>query len=43
MKRALNPKATRDIVADYRAWHVVVNGGDSILEALGAHLTGVKA
>ena len=25
---------TRDIVSDYLAWHVVVNGGDSILEAL---------
>jgi predicted nucleic acid-binding protein len=27
-------KATRDIVADYMSWHVVVNGGASILEAL---------
>jgi len=33
-KRALDPKATRDVVADYLAWHVVVNNGDSILEAL---------
>ena len=27
-------KATREIVADYLTWQVVVNGGDSILEAL---------
>ena len=27
-------KATRDIVADYLTWQVVVNGGESILEAL---------
>jgi predicted nucleic acid-binding protein len=27
-------KATREIVADYLAWHVVVNGAESILEAL---------
>ena len=33
-KRALDAKATRDVVADYLAWHVVVNNGDSILEAL---------
>ena len=26
--------ATGDIVADYLTWHIVVNGGDSILEAL---------
>jgi predicted nucleic acid-binding protein len=32
--RPLNPKATRDIVADYLTWQVVVNGGESILEAL---------
>lgn len=32
--RPLDTKATRDIVADYLAWHVVVNGGDAILEAL---------
>jgi len=30
----LDAKATRDIVADYLTWQVVVNGGDSILEAL---------
>jgi len=33
-KRALDPKATRDVVADYLTWHVVVNNGESILEAL---------
>ena len=32
--RPLDPKATRDIVADYLTWRVVVNGGESILEAL---------
>ena len=33
-KKPLEAKATRDVVSDYLAWHVVVNGGDSILEAL---------
>ena len=33
-RRTLDVKATRDIVADYLTWQVVVNGGDSILEAL---------
>ena len=33
-KKPLDAKGTRDIVSDYLAWHVVVNGGDSILEAL---------
>jgi predicted nucleic acid-binding protein len=33
-RRPLDAKATRDIVADYLTWQVVVNGGDSILEAL---------
>jgi len=32
--RPLDSKATRDIVADYLSWRVVVNNGDSILEAL---------
>ena len=32
--RPLDTKATRDIVADYLSWQVVVNRGDSILEAL---------
>ena len=33
-KKPLNAKATREVVSDYLAWQVVVNGGDSILEAL---------
>jgi predicted nucleic acid-binding protein len=36
-RKARNPldaKATRDVVSDYLTWQVVVNGGDSILEAL---------
>jgi predicted nucleic acid-binding protein len=32
--RPLDAKATREIVADYLTWRVVVNVGDSILEAL---------
>ena len=32
--RPLDTKATRDIVADYLTWQVIVNGGDSILGAL---------
>ena len=32
--RPLDAKATREIISDYLTWHVVVNGGDSILEAL---------
>lgn len=32
--RPLNIDATREIVADYLAWEVVVNTGQSILEAL---------
>ena len=32
--RPLDVKATREIVSDYLTWHVVVNGGESILEAL---------
>ena len=32
--KPLDAKATRDVVSDYPAWHVVVNSGDSILEAL---------
>jgi len=34
VRRPLDAKATRDIVADYLTWQVVVNGGESILEAL---------
>lgn len=33
-KTPLDAKVTRDVVSDYLAWQVVVNGGDSILEAL---------
>ena len=33
-RRPLDAKATREIVADYLAWQVVVNSGESILEAL---------
>jgi predicted nucleic acid-binding protein len=32
--RPLQTKATREIVSDYLSWQVVINGGDSILEAL---------
>jgi predicted nucleic acid-binding protein len=32
--RPLDVKATREIVADYLTWQVVVSGGESILEAL---------
>jgi predicted nucleic acid-binding protein len=32
--RPLDSKATRDIVADYLTWRVVVNSGESILDAL---------
>jgi predicted nucleic acid-binding protein len=34
VKKPLDAKATRDIVSDYLAWQVVVNTGESILEAL---------
>jgi predicted nucleic acid-binding protein len=33
-KKPLDAKATREVVSDYLAWQVVVNGGDAILEAL---------
>ena len=32
--RPLDVKATREIVADYLTWQVIVNRGESILEAL---------
>jgi predicted nucleic acid-binding protein len=32
--RPLDGKATREIVADYLAWQVIVNSGESVLEAL---------
>jgi predicted nucleic acid-binding protein len=34
VRRPLDAKATRDIVADYLTWQVVVNGGEAILEAI---------
>ena len=34
VRKPLNATATRDVVSDYLVWQVVVNGGDSILEAL---------
>jgi predicted nucleic acid-binding protein len=34
VRQPLDAKTTRDIVADYLTWQVIVNGGDSILEAL---------
>ena len=33
-KKPLDAKATKEIVADYLVWQVIVNGGESILEAL---------
>ncbi|HUO84440.1 MAG TPA: PIN domain-containing protein [Thermoanaerobaculia bacterium] len=33
-RRPLEARETREIVADYLTWQVVVNGGDSVLEAL---------
>ena len=32
--KPLDARATRDVVSDYLTWQVVINGGDSILEAL---------
>ena len=32
--RPLDVKATREIVSDYLTWQVIVNGGESILEAM---------
>lgn len=32
--KPLDAKGAREVVADYLTWQVVVNGGDSILEAL---------
>ena len=32
--KPLDAMATRDVVADYLTWQIVVNGGDSILGAL---------
>jgi predicted nucleic acid-binding protein len=33
-KKPLDARATREVVSDYLAWQGVVNGGDSILEAM---------
>jgi predicted nucleic acid-binding protein len=33
-KKPLDARTTRDVVFDYLSWQVVVNGADSILEAL---------
>jgi predicted nucleic acid-binding protein len=33
-RKPLDARTTREIVSDYLSWYVVVNGGDSILEAL---------
>jgi predicted nucleic acid-binding protein len=32
--RPLGPEATRELISDYLAWHVVVNDGDAVLAAL---------
>ena len=32
--KPLDARATREVIVDYLAWQVVVNGGESILEAL---------
>jgi len=32
--RPLDVKATREVVVDYLTWHVIVNGGESIVAAL---------
>jgi predicted nucleic acid-binding protein len=34
VRRPVDHKATRDIIADYLTWQVIVNGGESILEAI---------
>ncbi len=34
VRRPLDAKATREIVADYLTWQVIVNSGESILEAI---------
>jgi predicted nucleic acid-binding protein len=32
--KPLSPEATRELVSDYLAWHVVVNDGEAVLAAL---------
>jgi predicted nucleic acid-binding protein len=34
VRQPLDVKATRDLVADYLTWQVIVNGGEAILDAL---------
>src|SRR4030095_13725871 len=34
VRRPLDAKATRDIIADYLTWQVIVNAGESIVEAI---------
>ena len=34
VRQPVDAKATRDIVADYLTWQVIVNGGEAILDAL---------
>jgi predicted nucleic acid-binding protein len=34
VRRPLEAKSTRDVVADYLTWQVIVNSGESILEAI---------
>jgi predicted nucleic acid-binding protein len=33
-RKPLDATATREVIADYMTWHVVINGSESILEAL---------
>ena len=34
VRRPLDAKATREIIADYLTWQVIINAGESILEAI---------
>lgn len=34
VRQPLDVKATRDIVADYLTWQVIINGGEAILDAV---------
>jgi len=33
-RKPIDPSATREVIADYMTWQVVINGSESILEAL---------
>jgi predicted nucleic acid-binding protein len=33
-RKPLDAAATREVIADYKTWHLVVNGGDAVLDAL---------